>query len=271
MRERFFFGIPLIGRAAARDWRLVEHLLDLTLRTVLAQEHGDFHVLLAGQDVPAPLAALAGDPRFTFIRADWPSDRPTAANDDGGAKKWMIKRRVRDEGGGLLMFLDADDWVPRTLVRRAREEIGADRIGAIVGEGFAVDYRSGRALPFPIAGAFDGAFHELCGSSTIARVVPGATSPLEMDPHAALGSHHDWPAAAGRLRASLVRLEIAGAYLIGTGENHSERDGPFTAWRQGITLVVRERGRPLDDRMAASFGLEPSCLTIAGSRAVSGR
>ena len=269
MSEPFFFGIPLIARAAAGDWRLVEHLLGLTLRSIMAQDQADVRVMLATHDVPACWRLYAGDPRFTLLHADWPPQRPTAANDDGGAKKWRIKQRVRDEGGGLLMFLDADDWIGRTLVRRAREEIGPDQIGAVIDQGLAVDYRSGNALRFPIAGIFDGAFHELCGSSTIARVTPGAADPLRDDPHAILGSHHEWPASAARVGADLVRLDVAGAYLVGTGENHSERDGPFTAWRAAITQAVRVHGRPLDEITANRFGLGTADLRKAAyTRAV---
>jgi hypothetical protein len=55
MIEPFTFGIPLIARAASDDWPLVEHLLDLTLRSVLAQRDGDFRVLLAAHDLPEPI------------------------------------------------------------------------------------------------------------------------------------------------------------------------------------------------------------------------
>ena len=254
MSEPFIFGIPLIARAAAGDWALVEHLLGLTLRSVLAQDDRDWRVLLAAHEVPGPWQAVAGDPRFTLLRADWPVAPPTAANDDGGCKKWLVKQRVRADGGGLLMFLDADDWVPRELVRAARAAIGADRVGAVLGAGHAVDYRSGRALSFPLPDGAGGAFHQLCGSSTIARVVAGAAEPLHLDPHAALGSHHQWPEAAERLGAALAWLDLPGAYLVGTGENHSERDGPVAAWRRAITDAVRRDGTPLTPTLAARFG-----------------
>ena len=260
MSDRFFFGIPLIARAAAGDWPLVEHLLGLTLRSILAQEDADVRVLLAAHDLPRPWLPLAADPRFTLLRADWPAAPPTAANDDGGRKKWLIKQRVREEGGGLLMFLDADDWVPRDLVRRARGAIGPDHVGALIEEGFALDYGSGRVMPFPIAGVFEGGFHRLCGSSTIGRVVAGAADPLRRDPHAALGSHHEWAEAAADYGAALARLDTAGVYLIGTGENHSERDGPFAAWRRAITHAVRSGGRPLDDGLAWRFGQDTARL-----------
>ena len=73
-----------------------------------------------------------------FLRADWDPEPPTAANDDGGRKKWLIKQQVRDEGGGLLMFLDAEDWVASDLVRRARATIGPETVGAIISAGYAI-------------------------------------------------------------------------------------------------------------------------------------
>lgn len=256
MSELFYVGIPLIARAVAGDWPLVEHLFGLTLTSLLAQDDPDLRILLAAHDVPAPWARHAADPRFTFLQADWHPAPPTAANDDGGRKKWQIKAFVRAAGGGLLMFLDADDWVGRGLVGSARRAIGPDHVGAIVGGGMAIDYRSRRALPFPIPGVFDGDFHELCGSSTIARVIPDAVDPIGVDPHAVLGSHHEWSATAAARGARLARLDdVAGAYIVGTGENHSERDGPFAAWRLGITQAVRSAGIPVDDALLAQFGL----------------
>jgi len=256
MSEPFTFGIPLIGRSAARDWVLVEHLLALTLRSVRAQEDQDFRVLLAAHETPGPWQLLAGDPRFTVLAADWPVQPPTSANDDGGRKKWLIKQRVREAGGGLLMFLDADDWVPRELVRVARAQIRPDQAGAVLGDGFALDFASGKAMRFPITGAFEGAFHQLCGSSTIGRIVPGAADPLGADPHATLGSHHQWPEAARSIGASLAWLELPGAYLVGTGENHSEHHGPLGEWRRQVTRAVRLHGRPLEAEQAARFGQE---------------
>ena len=259
MRESFFFGIPLIARAVAGDWQVVDHLLGMTLRSVLAQGDGDVCVLLAAHDVPESWLAVAGDPRFTLLRADWPPEPPTPANDDGGRKKWLVKRRVREEGG-VLMFLDADDRVATDVVARARAALGPHHVGALVGAGHALDYSSGRTLPFPIGGGFGQAFHELCGSSTVARVVPGAPDLLRSDPHAALGSHHEWAGAAARRGVALARLDTVGAYLIGTGANHSERESPVAAWRRRITDEVCRRGEPLTASLAGRFGLHATML-----------
>ncbi|WP_375382822.1 glycosyltransferase family A protein [uncultured Sphingomonas sp.] len=254
MSEPFTFGIPLIARAVADGWPLVEHLLGLTLRSVLAQTDADFHVVLAAHDVPMPWAELARDERFTLLRADWPPEPVTAANDDGGVKKWRIKQHVRAAGGGLLMFLDADDWVSRDLVARARAQITAHDVGAIVADGFALDWRSRRLARFPVAGMSTGAFHELCGSSAIGRVVPGSDDPMLLDPHLTLGSHHEWLDTAAAHGVTLARLDARAVYMVGTGQNHSEREGPFATWRREVSEAVRRTGTPIDTPIAHEFG-----------------
>ena len=155
------------------------------------------------------------------------------------------------------MFLDADDWVAGDLVRRARDVVGPEMVGAVLSSGYAIDYESGRTLPFPIGGGFDGEFHQLCGSSTVARIVPDAADLLRSDPHAALGSHHEWPQDAAR--------RSPGAYLIGTGTNHSERESPVAWWRRAITDEVRRRGEPLTASLARRFGQEPGVLNHAAA------
>ena len=254
MSERFAFGVPLIARAVASDWPLVDRLLSLTLRSVLAQDDGDFAFVLAAHDRPAAWDMVAGDPRFELVLADWTPQPPNAPNDDGGAKKWLVKQRVGASGGGLLMFLDGDDWVPRDLVRRARGAVTDAHVGGVVSEGMALDWQSGRLCRFPLPGGFAGPFHSLCGSSTVARVTPGGADELARDPHLVLGSHHQWPERAAELGVSLAAIPAAGLYMIGTGQNHSEHQSPVADWRRAITEAVRAAGEPLDTATAASFG-----------------
>ena len=260
MIEPFTFGIPLIARKSSGNWRLVERLFALTLRSVRAQSDGDFRVLLAAHDVPARWRTVTADARFGLLQADWPAEQPTVANDDGGRKKWLIKQMVRQCGGGLLMFLDADDWVSSDLVRTTRLTMKPDDVGAIVSDGYALDHASLKVQRFPVGGSFEGAFHELCGSSTIGRVVPDSSELVRLDPHAALGSHHQWLENAIDQNVSLARLATAGMYLVGTGQNHSEEHGPNAGWRKDVAAAVRQSGITISSSLAAKFGQSYDCL-----------
>jgi hypothetical protein len=256
LKERFTFGIPLIAKASAADWGLVDRLFRLTLKSVLAQTDQDFVVIMAGHDrPPAWDACIAKDPRFVFEQADWPAGVPSAANDDGGMKKHLIKQRVRASGGGLLTFLDGDDWVDRDLVRAARAQVTPDHLGGIVRHGYAFDFQSRLAVMFPIPGAFDGPFSQLCGSSTVARIDPGSADPARADPHTFLGSHHEWEERARQTGQTLALLDLLGAYVIGTNQSHSESQGPFATWRRTLADAVRAQGAPLDEHELGRFGL----------------
>ena len=95
MAEPFIFGIPLIARAAARNWPLVQALLELTLTSVHRQTAQDFHIVIAGHDRPdLPL----DDARTT----DWPAEAVSADNLDSGRKKHAINELVLARGGGRL-------------------------------------------------------------------------------------------------------------------------------------------------------------------------
>ena len=142
----FTFGIALVPRANARDWPLVEALLDLTLASVRAQTDPDFRVLLACHDRPR---LRWDDPRVELVEAGWPVEPPDPHNDDSGRKKHALNDLVLARGGGLLMLLDADDWVDTRLVEAARAAVGPDVVGAVVEDGLAVDFRTLRRQRSP--------------------------------------------------------------------------------------------------------------------------
>lgn len=253
----FTFGIALIARQRARDWQLVEALLELTLASVRAQSDPDFEVIIAGHDRPD---AMPDDPRFRFLQVPWPAGRPDEHNSDGGMKKAYIGDDLLRHGGGLLMLLDADDWVDRRLVEAARARIGPDDVGGLIENGWALDLPTLRTLPLPHDLAFDIAFHRICGSSVVGRLDPAAVEPVRRDPCRALGSHHRWPEAARAAGVRLAQLPVAGSYLINTSENHSETHGAHAGWRRALAARVADHGAVLDAPLARRFGLELAAI-----------
>jgi Putative rhamnosyl transferase len=251
-QEQLTIGIALIPRASARSWQLVEALLELTLRSVVAQTDQDFRVVLVGHERPR---VLPHDARFTFLQADWPAQPPGPDNEDSGRKKSVIGEFVLAQGGGLLTLLDADDWLDVRFVEAARATMAPDRIGALVETGFAIDLQSLRAARLPHRQAFDRPFHRLCGSSTVARLRPAEPDALRRDPCQVLGSHHQWVDSARAHGTTLPRLPVSGGYLINTSENHSEVHGPYADWREAFTAAVNREGAAIDDAFAARFGL----------------
>lgn len=263
--EAFTFGIPLIARAAARDWPLVQSLLKLTLRSLAGQSDRDFRVIVAGHDRPAIDAAVP----FEFLQVDWPIEAVRSDNLDRGRKVQAINEVVLADGGGLLMNLDADDWVDIRLVSVARNTILPGQIGAVIERGYAIDLR-GRALPIPHV-AFDQTFDRLCGSSVVARLDPDGHDALHRDPLAVLHEHYRF-AALARERAALCKsLAVDGAYVVNTSANHSEVHGPFAAWRRSFNDAILRDGSATDDLFLARFGLDAATVAscIAAEKRIS--
>jgi hypothetical protein len=261
--EPFTFGIAFVPRATARNWPLAQALLDLTLTSIRAQTDADFRVVILGHDRPA---TLPGDPRVEYLEADWPAEAPGPDNADSGRKKHAINDLALARGGGLLMFVDADDWVDRDLVATARTSIDPDHIGALIASGYATDFRTLRAAAIPHPRVFASEFHRLCGSSAVARLRPDHPDPLRRDPFSVLRSHHQWVEVAAHHGAALARLPVSANYLINTSENHSEVHGPHAGWRRGFTAAVNREGEPLDAEFAARFGLSRERVRAASGR-----
>ena len=249
--EAFYFGIPLIARSAARQWDRVAKLFAATLHSTLSQTDRDFRVVLAAHDTPPCWDTLSRtDRRLKLVRADWPVAPPSAANDDAGAKKWHIREYVNERGGGLLMYLDADDLVDIQTVETARELLDEGKAAGLVRDGYAIDANTGNALAIPDAQAFDRPFHQLCGSTTVARITPGKQDPAEV-----LGSHHLWEERAEAAGVDLVKLPLCGGYLVNSGENHSENQGPFAEWRRSFSQEVVQRGHPATPTLIDRLGI----------------
>lgn len=262
-RVPFTFAVALAPRSAVRSWARVEALLGLTLKAAAAQTDPHWRVLLLGHDRPS---VLADDRRVEFRRADWAAEPTGPENRDAGRKKAMLTEMALADGGGLFMFLDADDWVGRTLVETARRTIRGEVAGGFVARGWAVDPIRERRAALP--GVTPAQFHQLCGSSTVARLRPDADDPVRRDPMTALGSHHLWPETAADLGLTVAPLDATAAYLVGTSENHSETLGWNAGWRRSLTDRVAQEGEVTDDAWLSRFGLRRTDLAPLHARSL---
>ena len=206
------------------------------------------------------------DGRVEIVEVDWPVEPPGPHNDDSGRKKHRLSDMVRDRGGGYLMVLDADDWVDRDLVAAARATIGEAEVGALVETGLALDFATLRAAPLPHPALEGLPFHRFCGSCGVVLVRPDAGTEIRRDPFAVLRSHHRWVEVAEEHGAALARLPVSGAYLVNTGENHSDVYGPYADWRRGFIARVNAVGAPLDAAGAARFGQDLAVLRAAATQ-----
>ncbi len=250
--EPFTFGIALLPRTSARDWGLVESLIQLTWTSLRAQTDPKFRVIVAGHERPC---TLPDDPRVSFIAVDWPAEPPGPFNSDGGRKKDFLSDLVLGEGGGLFMALDADDWVDVRLVETARRCIAPNAAGGVIGTGFAVDFQNLRWSKLPFPEMLEVEFHHVCGSSTVARLHPSLADPLRQNAFRLLRSHHEWMETAAEHGADLVHLPLVGAYVVNTSENHSELHGPHVAWRKEFVDCLDRHGTTLDQDFLSLFGL----------------
>lgn len=247
----FTFAIALTPRETARDWARVEALLDRTLASLRAQTDPDWRALIAVHDRPT---LAVPDPRIGFVDVDWPVTPPGPHNDDSGRKKHLLSDLLRDQGGGYLMVLDADDWVDRDLVAVARERIGPEDVGGLIHAGLAVDLATLNIAPLPHPALEGLPFHRFCGSCGVVLIRPEAETPIARDPFATLRSHHRWVEVAEEHGVTLASLPVSGAYLINTGENHSDLHGPYAEWRRDFIAQVNAVGLRLDAATAARFG-----------------
>ncbi|MFW6076499.1 MAG: glycosyltransferase family A protein [Hyphomicrobiales bacterium] len=249
--EPFTFGIALVSRQSAGDWDRVQELLDLTLASLQSQTEQDYKVVIAGHERPR----LPKDPRISFLAADWPAEAPDARNADSGRKHHAISEHVLHSGGGLLMFVDADDWVDVCTVEVARRMIPRNCAGGLVEQGLVVDLASLQCAAVPHPRIFPGDYHRICGSGGTIRLDAGARDDVRRNPYLTLRPHNCWVEHADAAGLGLAKLPTLGSYVINHAENHSEIHGPHAQWRAEMTQAVNHEGGMLCEGLAARFGL----------------
>lgn len=267
--EPFTFGVAVMARATARDWARVRELLDLTLGSVAAQTERNHRTVVVAHE-----ALAVGDRRATLLQAEWPAPAPgdfAGQMTDAGRKQQLIQRWTLERGGGLLMLLDADDWVETGFVAGARGALAGGAVGALVERGLLVDVHTLKTAGIPDPAIVAQPFHQVCGSSGVFRLRPDEADPFRRNPLTELRLHHRWREDAQALGVELGSIPAGAAYVVNTGQNNSETVGPHAAWRRGVVAEINRRGTRLDAAEAARFGQDLAVLAGRGDFGVDER
>jgi hypothetical protein len=257
-RKNFVFAIPIAPFRDAAQWANLEELLGATLRSVLNQSEAGFRVFIAGHERPAILDSFP-DPRISFVAVT--HKKPTTDKDrrrDKSRKRWAIAVEARKLGGGYFMYLDADDYVHRDLVRHV---LGDDNgAGYFIPEGLVLDYRNRTIAPVP--GVWDLPFNEVCGSSGIVCFAPGD---LPKRPYPRqffrfglffrVQNHHFFQDGVVRGQPILPVPFRAAVYVVNNGLNLSNVLVRSAERQQKLIGLIKKQQIALTPEIAAEFGL----------------
>lgn len=157
--KRFFFLIALKARALADDWNEVLNRLRDTLSSIENSSSDDYFVLIASHDeLPADITSRS---RVRVDAVDWevPQDIYKRAADKTRKRRFlasMLKAEKIEEC--YTMFLDADDWVHKSLVSHVLSD--DNKSGYSLEKGYSYRLNDGLLLQ-------ENRFHKKCGSSFI--------------------------------------------------------------------------------------------------------
>lgn len=142
------FCIPLISRARATDWARVCHLVDATIRSIIAQTDPAWRIILVGSDAPTLTAPIDDRCEFIATTRDFGDGSLRGRQADAGYKRNLAERYARARGAGFIFFCDSDDLVSRHLVAAIRE--ANHPYGCILGRGYIIDAEQARIAPLPL-------------------------------------------------------------------------------------------------------------------------
>lgn len=161
--KHVYFAIPIAPKRSDSQWRRLNDLLRLSLRSLQGQENKSFTALICGHQEPECIAEFRSE-NVEFILATFREPLSEAeGRRDKGRKRWQIATEIRKRGAGYYMYLDADDLVHRRLVSYIISD--HNKTGYIIPRGYAMDYSSRRIAPIP--GVWKKNFNNVCGSSGV--------------------------------------------------------------------------------------------------------
>ncbi|EAR49558.1 hypothetical protein OG2516_04326 [Oceanicola granulosus HTCC2516] len=225
------FIIPLISRARAYDWGVVQRHLRATLGALRAQTSPRWRALVCCQDRPEEVAFDGQVSFLPFVAADVVRDETAVVFDNHAKKDLMLDHLAATHGGdGYVFQLDADDLLHPRLV----EHIVADNNGAgyWIERGYMYDvardrlaYLGPKRLRYP----FGHTFLRECGSSSALRFDFRRDARC-LETIRDRGKHAEVPARMAAHGLAMTPVPFPAAlYLVGHGENMRQRRGKLGA------------------------------------------
>ncbi|SFR04258.1 glycosyltransferase family A protein [Poseidonocella sedimentorum] len=207
-------AIPLVSRARAPDWQMVEHNLAQTIESFRRQTDGNWRAWVCGQDRPE---AVDLDPRVSFTRSSV-SDQ---FYDKGHKRRQLIDHISRTyRGDGYYMQFDADDLLHPEFTAFVRGDHNGR--GYLISEGYIVHAETGEIARLAPP---ERRFFRICGSSSAVYVDFRAHRRYRafLNRHR---SHTKIEKVSAHFGVTFDPVPFpAACYMIGHGQNMVERRG----------------------------------------------
>lgn len=155
----FFFLIPVIAKANASNWALVEHNLNRVLASILNQSDGRWQAIIIHQGAPE---LTYQDDRIRLLEASFPvnTDPMRGARDKYRKRKFAASILKQEGLSGYFFGLDADDLVHQDLVSHVLNNQTTAEV-FVVTAGIKADIQNQQFQWVPEG------FHRRCGSCVV--------------------------------------------------------------------------------------------------------
>lgn len=218
-----YFAIPLRSKHSSKNWKRVERLFNETIESIYNQTNPNFKIVVACHDTPR--LTYKADERLEIINVSFPTPNTSIEQiRDKFYKKYHIMTRIKELGGGFVMFVDADDLISNKIAEFVESDSG-DSLGWYLDNGYVYDKSLNKIKTVS-------EFHKLCGTSAILKYkssdLPDNVVFLGLDKTTARDYSFQYPhgelidAYEREKKCKITPLPFEGAiYVTNNGENHS--------------------------------------------------
>lgn len=248
-----YFCIPLRSKKTSNNWSNVERLFNRTLNSILKQKDNEFKVFIACHDIPN--TELQKDSRVKFIKVTYPVPQNTEEQMiDKYYKKRFLMQEVYKNGGGEVMFVDADDIISNNISKYINDNKEKNVDLWIINKGYEYyeDKKMIKKCP---------KFYNVCGSCAILNLKTNELpEKVEFEGYIRNNKyifdygHTKWNEIIRSRSGSIKNIPFrAVMYTINTGENHSQLTNNIGNKRKIIRCLTRFR--KLDIRKREEFSI----------------